>query len=689
MHIDRNEKRAALALLAAFCALSGAAALLAGPTVDEAAHLAAGRMHWLRGDFRTNPEHPPLAKLWAAAPALFFSFPSPEAAGYAPGDPYGFAQRIVLEHPRAGAILALGRAQCLLLGALAGFALWRLARRLAGAAGGLAALGLFAFSPAFLAHAPLIATDVPFCLFLLLALFGLLDIRDGRLRRGASWLTIGLGGGAAAKFSMVFFLPLIGGLGGALVLERFVRGQKANAAGTALALAASGAGAIALLWLAYLAPWLWAGRQAPSPLGGWLPAPYWRGLDFAREHLANRPSYLFGETRFSPWPLYYPIAFALKATLPFLALFAASLLAALRSPRRLPAETAAVLAALAYCLAAYEMVDLQIGIRHFLPFWLFAFLLCGMAAGAAAKERRRFWRKSAAGLLALHAAAAVWAFPNYIPYFNAAAWAFGGPVRCLGDSNLDWGQGLPALARWRRAVGSEPLALSYFGTDDPGRHGLEGRMLPGFWYNFAHEPPLSLRETPMRGLFAIGASNLQGLYFESELGFNPYAGFLKQKPIATPGGCVFVYRMDSNETILSAAIGQYRAEVERGGTPAALFGLACALMENGEHARAAALFEQLPAEFERGAEADARMGACALFLGEFDTAARRLAAAARRRPGDPKIRYNLGGALYELGRFGEARQAYSDAERLSPGYLDAREMADRCEARIAAERSGR
>src|SRR5215831_598161 len=39
-------------------------------TSDEAVHLSAGYSYWKTHDFRMNPEHPPLAKLIAAAPLL-------------------------------------------------------------------------------------------------------------------------------------------------------------------------------------------------------------------------------------------------------------------------------------------------------------------------------------------------------------------------------------------------------------------------------------------------------------------------------------------------------------------------------------------------------------------------------------------------------------------------------------------
>ena len=44
-------------------------------TFDETAHLPAGLSYLQRGDFRMNPEHPPLAKAWAALPLWVASTP--------------------------------------------------------------------------------------------------------------------------------------------------------------------------------------------------------------------------------------------------------------------------------------------------------------------------------------------------------------------------------------------------------------------------------------------------------------------------------------------------------------------------------------------------------------------------------------------------------------------------------------
>src|SRR4051812_33941405 len=59
-------------LLALFGALCYSAALTKNATFDENVHLPAGWVHLRYGDFRVNPEHPPLWKYWAGLPLVLW-----------------------------------------------------------------------------------------------------------------------------------------------------------------------------------------------------------------------------------------------------------------------------------------------------------------------------------------------------------------------------------------------------------------------------------------------------------------------------------------------------------------------------------------------------------------------------------------------------------------------------------------
>src|SRR5271154_4573923 len=57
----------ALLLVALAILRSAIATRLDGFTIDEAYHIAAGVSYVRLGDFRINPEHPPLVKLWVGS----------------------------------------------------------------------------------------------------------------------------------------------------------------------------------------------------------------------------------------------------------------------------------------------------------------------------------------------------------------------------------------------------------------------------------------------------------------------------------------------------------------------------------------------------------------------------------------------------------------------------------------------
>ena len=133
------------------------------------------------------------------------------------------------------------------------------------------------------------------------------------------------------------------------------------------------------------------------------------------------------------------------------------------------------------------------------------------------------------------------AFPNYISFFNAAV---GGPragLEILGDSNLDWGQDLNALAEWykpwRAANPDRPFFLSYYGTVDPHLYGIDYlNAVPG--YAFGPEA----RVTDMTGgVYAISASSLQGLSSLDADSRHRLAQLRNTRPIAILNDTFYIY----------------------------------------------------------------------------------------------------------------------------------------------------
>ncbi|MBI3451087.1 MAG: hypothetical protein HY049_19510, partial [Acidobacteria bacterium] len=71
MRSRRSHALAVAALLALFAVAAFLSSREDSATFDETAHIAAGYSALDARDFRLNPEHPPLAKVWCAIPLLF------------------------------------------------------------------------------------------------------------------------------------------------------------------------------------------------------------------------------------------------------------------------------------------------------------------------------------------------------------------------------------------------------------------------------------------------------------------------------------------------------------------------------------------------------------------------------------------------------------------------------------------
>jgi hypothetical protein len=478
--------RAALLTLLVFTALGSAVIRSSGPTFDEPVHLASGYTS-LKQSVRllNGMDHPPLAEMWAAVPLLalrpqtFFGHPL-----WISGRLYNYADHFLYKNNvDAGRMLAASRFFSLLTwGAVLAFVVT--------AWGGPWAGLLLALCPPLFSNAALVTTDAaPAALFILA--FWLIS------KNRWVWAGAAIGAAMAAKFSMVV-LPVL-----AVALTAREKRWKE----TALAAAA----ALGVLLLAYRGDL----------------AAYWNGLTATLLRLGQgRGSFLLGEHHTGGVPQYFPLAVLVKTPLPFLA-------AAAFGAWRFRREKWLIAAPLAFFLLAC-FSKTQIGLRHVLPVYPFLAVLGGL--GLSKLPRRAAW-----GLSAWLAAGVLWSGPHYIGYFNELAGGPAGGVKWLADSNLDWGQGLPALAAELRKRGNPAVYLSYFGTDDPSYHGI--RYHPVAWYPIVdRREGLAKPGEPL--LFAVSATNLQTVYFADHGVFD----WLKARtPLAVPGGSIFLYDVNDPE----------------------------------------------------------------------------------------------------------------------------------------------
>ncbi|MSU24620.1 MAG: hypothetical protein EXS32_12465 [Opitutus sp.] len=514
-------------------------------TSDEIAHLTAGHAYNTLGDYRLQPENGNLPQRWAALPLTVAGAPLPPTSRplWRDADVWRYGHAFFYEQPLTSkTFLFAGRAMIALFSAATGLLIFFWSRARFGWRGAFLSLTLFAFCPAFLAHGALATSDIVMTFFFLAAVGAWWRHLEKPGAAGAALSAGVLGLACVAKFSAVLLAPMLA-LSALVWLAGRVRadGWRVSLTRLARTSALHFAAAWAIIWLFYgfrfsaftptLADganfnhgWGWMLQDMGWPRGVFLKLREWRalpdaflyGFAFVLQFAQQRGAFLNGDYSITGWVSFFPYAFLVKTTLPFLLLV---LVGAIADGRRQWAEGGrATLARLrpftpliglfAVYWATSLTSHLNIGHRHILPTYPVLFIAAG-AFGAWLDFRRPFAALLVAVLALWHAGESWLIRPHYLAYFNALA---GGPAngwRHLVDSSLDWGQDLPALRTWLDAhAPGEKVFLSYFGTGDPAHEGIRATMLPTLP---EVGPPRPWRPLTA-GVYGVSATMLQQVY---------------------------------------------------------------------------------------------------------------------------------------------------------------------------------
>jgi hypothetical protein len=568
----RHERLALGALLGLFVLRCAHTAWVTSPTFDESQYVFCGYSYWVEGRFDRSYEHPPLAKAIVSAPLLLLRpvfAPDAEAMrahhnfepyNPEPEFPLGFQFVFLHNRDRAQLLVFTARLAAIAVAAAAALAVRAWARALYGPAAGLLALFLVTFDPNVLAHAPNASGDVILAAAVLGACFAWWRFLGretwGRLLvagvlLGAAVAVRVIGGLAAGMFALMALAARAGAPGGApasrasfgpgrwrLVPQGLVVGATALLVLFAIYGFETGRPVDRLKWPQVV--WLSGGE---NPLGRWaettLPMPNLvLGFLYQAAHVAHgHRAFLHGELSFHGWWYYFPVVFALKTPLGLLLLAALALWTVLRAARvdGVRREITCLLPLglwVGFCLWS----PINLGYRFLLPALLLLLVpVSRVVVAPAAGGRGR--GVAVAVLCAWIGVSSLRIHPHYLAYFNEAA---GGPRHgheWLVDSNLDWGQSLPALRAWMDAHGVDEVNLAYFGTADPAYYGIRYQYLPSYDYlrpEVRYDPA---RHPPAR-YFAISATNLRGPYF---LEPDRYRAFRDLEPVGHAGWSILLY----------------------------------------------------------------------------------------------------------------------------------------------------
>jgi hypothetical protein len=494
-------------LLILMALLAGGAALRESITVDEVAHIGAGLSYLQRLDLRLNEEHPPLPKILAALPLVLrgthadyshisWTFSDTFFPAYL-GE-WVFGEWVLTRWNDPVTTLAWARAPMLVVALILGWVLFVYARKLGGDWAGLLCLSVYVSTPAFIAFAPLVHTDLAVTLFSLMTLWRFAEIWQNPSRKNALLFSLCLAAALLSKFTAnILFFAFV-----AFALStrwRPVFGQPTTKpearAWRRLRWRVTLRGILCAALIVYLFYFIFSMRQptdaldrlghgaATEPLRRIL-MPLWLYLRGVLLVLltASRPTYILGRAYPHGVWFYFPVLFVLKSTLGFLGLLALELGLSVTQKRSddanmrtIPNEFAihwrvlwvSLIVFTGFCLLS----RLDISIRHFsIPLVLLILLLAPLPRMV---ERLRYSAPNAGrlvGALAVTLAlsclvTAVRTYPYYFPYINALG--FGRPGYVLvNDSNLDWNQSLPAVKAFAEQHGLQKIGLDQYGFTD-------------------------------------------------------------------------------------------------------------------------------------------------------------------------------------------------------------------------------
>jgi len=511
-------------------------------TYDEAVHLAAGYSYYKTGNFKMNgTDHPPLAKLIAAAPLAIFLKPdfipashpwrsNMQGNQYRIGDYFLYKNRISAEK-----LLTLSRATMLILSAGFSFAFFFIVKQLYDEKTAVIALSLWVLCPPILANSFLITTDFTATIFYFLTFYFLYEALNSKAGKSFFFTiltSMSMGLALAAKFSNILILPSI-----IIILTILILTKKNSLPDISIKLALIIIFAFLTLWLCYF---LSSDIQI-----------YFEGLQKIITSASGekpRPAYLFQRRSIGGWPYYFAAALLLKTPAAILIALLIFLISAIKNSALLTHLKRdfifwGIPSLIFFITASFSKI--QIGHRHILPIYPLMIMWAGAGLGHFIHYRRKIVLIIMLILFIGFTAFEFWArHPWHLSYISTIfpeAKKHG--EKYLLDSNYDWGQGLRDLSLFLKSKGVDTIYLSYFGTGDPDYFGIKYYPI-GFISNVERRgsQDFNITNQPHKYL-AISATNLYGVYYQNT---EVFSSFKKIQPIYRAADSIFVYDLTNN-----------------------------------------------------------------------------------------------------------------------------------------------
>lgn len=542
---------------------------------DEVPHIVSGYSYITKGDYRLNPEHPPLIKDLAALPLLFMNpnFPQ-EQWEKGINDQWAEGTEFLYKSDNnADLMIFLGRIPVVLLSILLGFFVFRWATELYGKKAGLFALTLYVFDANIIAHSRFITTDLGIAATLFINLYFLWRFFKEPSKKGLLLVAVTLAIALLTKFSapILVIVYAITSLyfiirpkkfeKGSLLFTRFYNSDLIRRLlGFFLTFLSVGIIALAIVWVTYFFhtinmpedvavksieqqlenPTLknfligLAHNDITRPIGH-----FFLGFFMVGQHATGGHSaFLLGEVS-NGWWYYYIVAFLIKTPVPVLIFIVLGTIFWLRRKEK-DHKAKIVLLAPVFIFVYFALsTRINLGIRYLLPiFPLLYVFLSFMAKDVTLKNLKLLKDKhlnSNAVFSVIFLLLMSWAvitsiksYPYYLSYFNEL---IGGPkngMRYITDSNLDWGQDMKRLVRYVEDNNLDKIRVDYFGGADYPPYYLGNKYIS--WDS---------KKSPEKGYYAISVT-----YFQQAMFYNEYQWLKDKKPLTTIGHSILIFKYE-------------------------------------------------------------------------------------------------------------------------------------------------
>lgn len=526
------------ALISVFFILTLTTALKTSGTCDEIAHhIPVGYALLTKWDFKMDTSQPPLPRYIIAWPLKLFmniNMPADKNEWRRP-DRSSYGRDFFYKYNKdPKKMILLCRIPVILMGILCGLLLFAWASSMYGEKTGIMSLFLYSFSPNIIAHAGLATHDMAAALFIFLAvytfrLFMTSPSIDRVFFAGAS-----LGLAQLSKYNAILLYPVFLLL---LILRLLPGPGNREAKSKLLKFPIVILISIIVIWAGYgfdLQPILKDAMRVSEKVGmlpqgfreTWLehmlknvPVPIGAHIlgviGVIRHTRESSATFFMGKwVNHGSW-FYFLTAFLVKNPIPMLIFFFVGLYLTLRK-KLTSYETVILVTTTAFFLVSLAS-NLQIGLRHLLPLFPFCFIIAGRSAELFSK--RRILSTALWLLVFWNIFTCLGAWPNYLSYFNEFAGGSCNGYKILRDSNVDWGQDLPALAEYMKKNGLSEITLEYFGQAEPASYDIPYKTFDKDEYG-----------TPKKKVYGVSVQYLEHVSWAK-----------RYSPAATAGHSIFVY----------------------------------------------------------------------------------------------------------------------------------------------------